>query len=320
MLPYIVPVDDDMIMFDHIGSYGSDNFMDQFILCLEEELQSGLSVRSSTRQARPPQTKIEADEKIVSVDTTRRTPTRTNTRTRRRPSHSRSCGSQSSSSSSSSSLGGGNKSTRSLRSREPTIADFLKATGQNMEDISFSDLRKYTDRNFVRLAEKWGDSAAAQNVLQEEEQQQDELLVEVSVYLDDDLEHHENDDASNSLDISLCENSLNENDEEDLLLKALLNSDCVKREVEGTMSMSNLEAEEEHSMRSTLTGGILSLGRSIVGFMNIALQKYENCGLSTKDKLPIFHTKLHVATLNHPHPLPKIELQLNKTSLHSIHD
>jgi hypothetical protein len=209
MPPYIVPVDDDMNMFDHSSSYGCDNFVDEFILCLEEELQSGIIVRSSNRQAQPAQT--QPDEKIVLVDDTPRTPTHTKTRIRRRPSHGSSCGSQSSSSCSS--------------------------------------------------------SSPAQTALQE----QDELL-EVSVYLGDDLEDHENDDASNSLNISLCEMCLDENDEEDLLLKALLNSDCVKREVEDNVLLNKLEAEKKHSMRSTLTGGILSLSSSIVGFMNVALQ------------------------------------------------
>jgi hypothetical protein len=124
-----------------------------------------------------------------------------------------------------------------LRSREPTIADFLKSTGQNMEDISFSDLRKYTDRNLLRLAGKWEDLVACHKT-----QEEDELL-EVNACLDDGHEDFDDSNVYDPLDLSLCEMSFDEEEEEDLLLKASLNSDCARLEVEDIMLLSRLEAE-----------------------------------------------------------------------------
>jgi hypothetical protein len=117
------------------------------------------------------------------------------------------------------------------RTYRPTIADFLKATGQNMEHISFSDLRRYTDRNLVRLAGKWEDLVVCQRTQEEEE------LLEASAYLDDD---HDDFDDSNAYDPL----SLSMEEEEGLLLKASLNSKCAKLEVDGIMLLSNLENQQ----------------------------------------------------------------------------
>jgi hypothetical protein len=89
-----------------------------------------------------------------------------------------------------------------------------------MEDISFSDLRKYTDRNLLRLAGKWEDLVVCHKTQEEEE------MLEVSAYLDDDHEDFDDNKIYDFLYLSLCELSFDEEEEEDLLLKASLNSDC----------------------------------------------------------------------------------------------
>jgi hypothetical protein len=244
MPPFIVDNDISMIMCN--DSDNDENDMDRFIMSLEEELKSGIIVGASTPQLTPT-VFIETGtlEEILAVDATpRRLPSRI-----RRGSSDRYCVSVSSGgqcSSPCSSLGGSSTtSTRSLRSRDPTIADFLKATGQNMEDISFSDLRKYTDRNLVRLAGKWEDLVTTQKTHEEDE------LLEVSAYLDDDHEDCDVNDDNDPLDLSLCEMSFCEEEEEDLLFKASLNLDCGRLEVEGIMLLSELEAEHEHMSSRT---------------------------------------------------------------------
>jgi hypothetical protein len=236
MAPYIVDNDISMIMCDDSSHSDSDE-VDRFIMSLEEELKSGVIDGVSKLRS------MQIKEEIVAVDVT---PTTSLSRIRRRPSH-RFCGSASGSlcSSPCSSLGGSSTSTRSSRSREPTIADFLKATGQNMEDVSFSDLRRYTDRNLLRLAGKWEDLVVCHKTQEEEE------LLEVSAYLDDDHEDFDDNHVYDPLDLSLCEMSFDEEEEEDLLLKASLNSDCARLEVEGIMLLSQLEAEQDHMSGSS---------------------------------------------------------------------
>jgi hypothetical protein len=241
MPPFIVDNDISMIMCD--DSDNDENDMDRFSMSLEEELKSGVIVGASTPQLTPIETGTL--EEIFAVDAT---PRRLPSRIRRRSSD-RSCVSVSSGShfsSTCSSLGGSSTtSTRSLRSRDPTVADFLKATGQNMEDVSLSDLRKYTDRNLVRLAGKWEDLVTTQKTHEEEE------LLEVSAFLDDDHEDCGVNDDNDPLDLSLCEMSFCKEEEEDLLFKASLNSDCARLEVEGIMLLSELEAEHEHMSSRT---------------------------------------------------------------------
>jgi hypothetical protein len=114
-----------------------------------------------------------------------------------------------------------------------------------MEDVSFSDLRKYTDRNMLRLAGKWEDLVVCHKTQEEEE------LLEFSAYLDDDLDDLYDSNVYDPLYLSLCEMSFDEEEEEDLLLKASLNSGCARLEDEGSMLLSQLEAEQDHTSRSS---------------------------------------------------------------------
>jgi hypothetical protein len=240
MSPYILDNDISMIMCDDSSHSDNDNSdIDRFIMSLEEEFKSGVIAGIS----KP--TSMQTQAHTVTVDAT---PTTSPSRIRMRPSHS-TCDSGSVTdiqcSSPCSSLGGSSTSSRSLRSREPTIADFLKSTGQNMKDISFSDLRKYTDRNLLRLAGKREDLVACHKT-----QEEDELL-EVNACLDDGHEDFDDSNVYDPLDLSLCEMSFDEEEEEDLLLKASLNSDCARLEVEGIMLLSQLEAEQDHMSSSS---------------------------------------------------------------------
>jgi hypothetical protein len=210
MSPYIV---DSYISMCDASNNISDE-VDQLILSLEEELKSGVLVGAiESRQA----------QAEVVVDAT---PTPAS-RIRKRSYCRSSC----------SSLG---SSKRSLRSREPTNADFLKATGQHMEDISVSELRKYFDRNLVRPTGSWKD------VLQSQKAKEEEEFLEVSAHLDDD----NRDDAYDPLNLS-CDLSFDEGEEGDILWKASLHSICTTLEVEGIMLLSQLEAEQGQSRNAT---------------------------------------------------------------------
>ena len=40
---------------------------------------------------------------------------------------------------------------------QPTIFDFLRATGQNLDKIGTAELMKYTHRDLIRVAARWED-------------------------------------------------------------------------------------------------------------------------------------------------------------------